>query len=213
MSAAPAASTSTAEQLVAGQAQLWHKCLTHPFVLATAEDSLPPGAFDRWLLADHHFVVQFRRFLAGVLAQAPDEPARDVLAGGITALTPELALFREQLAERGLAPHTYRPTGAALAYTSFLLASLADGYGVAAAVLYGVEKAYFDAWTAVRERAALTSSPYRGFIDNWSAPAFGAYADDLGALLGQGAPTPQQEQAFAQVVSFELAFWDEVHTG
>lgn len=201
--------TSTAGLLVAGEADLWARCVEHPFVVAAAEDTLPTGAFDRWLLEDHEFVVQFRRFLAGLITLAPDEAARDVLASGITALTPELALFRKQLAERCLRPDSHEPHTACLAYTSFLLASLQDGYDVALAVLYGVEKAYLDAWTAVRERAA--SSPYRGFIDNWSAPAFRSYVDSLGLLLGDGPPTPVQRRAFGRVVRFELLFWDAVH--
>ncbi len=201
--------TSTAERLLAGERQLWQRCLNHPFVLATANNTLPAGAFDRWLLADHEFVVQFRRFLAGLLTLAPDEPARDVLAGGITALTPELTLFREQLRERGLSPDRYQPDLTCVGYTSYLLASLCDGYEVALAVLYGVEKAYLDAWTAVQERA--TDSPYRKFVDNWSAPDFVSYVDSLGRLLGGGAPTPAQQSAFGRVVRFELSFWDAAH--
>ena len=198
--------TSTAERLLAGERQLWQRCLAHPFVLATVNDTLPAGAFDRWLLADHEFVVQFRRFLAGLLTLAPDEPARDVLAGGITALTPELELFRSQLAERGLSPERYQPDLTCVGYTSYLLASLHDGYEVALAVLYGVEKAYLDAWTAVREQAI--DSPYRGFIDNWSSPEFASYVESLGRLLGEGAPTLAQQRAFGRVVRFELSFWD-----
>ncbi|MEO9221945.1 MAG: hypothetical protein ABI251_09255 [Mycobacteriaceae bacterium] len=198
-----------ARQLLQGEAQLWQRCLRHPFVVATATDTLPAGAFDRWLLADHEFVVQFRRFLAGVLTLAPDEPARDVLAGGITALTPELTLFRDQLRERGLSPGSYRSDPTCVGYTSYLLASLADGYDVALAVLYGVEKAYLDAWTAVRGRAV--DSQYRGFIDNWSSPDFASYVESLGRLLGDGAPTFAQQSAFGRVVRFELLFWDAVH--
>ncbi len=200
--------TGTAEQLVAGESALWQQCLTHPFVLATADDALPAGAFDRWLLADHEFVIQFRRFLAGLIPLAPTEPARDVLCGGITALTPELGLFRTQLAERGLSPDHYEPDAVCVGYTAYLLASLYDGYEVALAVLFGVEKAYLDAWTAVRGRAV--NSPYREFIDNWSAPVFASYVDSLGDLLGGDAPTRAQQRAFACVVRFELQFWDSV---
>lgn len=203
--------TGRAKQLVAGEAALWARSVEHPFVMATAENTLPEGAFHRWLLADHRFVVEFRRFLAGLITLAPDEPARDVLAGGLTALTPELALFRTQLADRGLSPEGYEPDPACLAYTSFLLASLYNGYDVALAVLYGVEKAYLDAWTAVRERAVVANSPYRSFIDNWSAPVFASYVDELGELLGTGAPSPAQQRAFGEVVRFELLFWDSVH--
>ncbi|MFF0816372.1 hypothetical protein ACFYVR_14660 [Rhodococcus sp. NPDC003318] len=200
--------SAAAESLLAGEADRWRAMTEHPFVLATADGILPEAAFDRWLLEDHVFVVEFRRFLAGVLTLAPDEPSRDVLAGGITALTPELGLFRAELERRGLDRDGHTPSAGCLAYTSFMMASLHDGYEVASAVLYGVEKAYLDAWTTVRTRAREAGSRYREFIDNWSAPPFATYVDDLGALLGDGEPSAAQRLAFGRVVVFEQRFWD-----
>lgn len=196
------------EALLAGQAAVWPALAEHPFVLATADGTLPEAAFDRWLLEDHAFVVEFRRFLAGVLTLAPDEASRDVLAGGIAALTPELTLFREELARRGLDPAAHTPSLGCASYTGFMLASLHDGYEVASAVLYGVEKAYLDAWTTVRERAAAAGSRYREFIDNWAAEPFAAYVADLGTLLGGDHPTEAQRVAFGRVAAFEVQFWD-----
>lgn len=200
----------TAAALVAGEAQRWPRLTGHPFVLATADGTLPETAFDRWLLEDHAFVVEFRRFLAGVLVLAPDESSRDVLAGGIAALTPELDLFRDELDRRGLDHRAHVPGAECVAYTSYLLASLHAGYDVAAAVLYGVEKAYLDAWTTVRRRAEATGSRYREFVDNWSAAPFAAYVEDLGTLLGGGDPSTAQRIAFGRVVEFEERFWDAV---
>ncbi|MFC4602357.1 hypothetical protein [Rhodococcus kronopolitis] len=199
---------SRADALLAEQARVWPTLAEHPFVLATADGTLPEAAFERWLLEDHAFVVEFRRFLAGVLTLAPDEAARDVLAGGIAALTPELTLFRAELARRGLDPAAYTPSLGCASYTGFMLASLHDGYEVASAVLYGVEKAYLDAWTTVRERAAAADSRYREFIDNWAAAPFAEYVADLGELLGDGAPTAPQRVAFGRVAGFEVQFWD-----
>lgn len=180
----------------------------HPFVLAAADGTLPEEAFDRWLVEDHHFVVGFRRFLARLVELAPDEPARDLLAGALVPLQAELDLFREEARQRGL-DLTAEPSPTTLGYTSFLLASAADGWRTAVTVLYGAEKAYFDAWTAVRQRAE-TSSPYWRFIDNWSSPAFGAWVDAVGELV---AAAGRDEVAFDRVVRFELRFWDAVHLG
>ncbi|MFC9787885.1 hypothetical protein [Rhodococcus sp. NPDC127528] len=201
---------SRARVLVDGEAERWRRLAEHPFVLATADGTLAAESFDRWLLEDHAFVVEFRRFLAGVLTLAPDERSRDVLAGGIAALTPELGLFRDELDARGLDRDGYRPSLGCASYTSFMLASLHDGYEIASAVLYGVEKAYLDAWTTVRERAAAADSRYRSFIDNWSAPPFADYVADLGELLGAGEPTPAQRAAFGRVAEFEVQFWDDL---
>lgn len=183
----------------------------HPFVHAAADGTLAPEAFDRWLVEDHHFVVGFRRFLARLVELAPDEDARDLLAAAQVPLQAELDLFRAEAGKRGLDLGA-EPSPTTLGYTSFLLAAPADGWPVALAVLYGAEKAYFDAWSVVRATAER-SSPYWSFIDNWSSPAFGAWVDDLAALVDRLAPDPAVDRALERVVRFELRFWDAVHRG
>jgi formylaminopyrimidine deformylase / aminopyrimidine aminohydrolase len=193
---------------------LWGRILDHPFVRATGDGSLPAAAFDRWLGEDHAFVVGFRRFLAGLVALAPDEPARDVLSGALAPLQAELDLFRREAARRGVDLGA-EPGPTTLGYTGFLQASLQDGYPVALTVLYGAEKAYHDAWLAVRERAS-EGSPYWPFVDNWSSPAFAGWVADVAALVDAAAPrgaTDEMVRAFLRVVRFELRFWDAVHTG
>jgi thiaminase len=183
----------------------------HPFVRAAADGTLPREAFDRWLVEDHHFVVGFRRFLARLVELAPDESARDLLAGAQVPLQAELDLFRAEAEKRGL-DLTAEPGPTTLGYTSFLLAAPADGWPVALTVLYGAEKAYFDAWSVVRTQAEA-SSPYWSFIDNWSSPAFGAWVDELAQLVATLAPSAEVDRAFHRVVRFELRFWDAVHRG
>lgn len=183
----------------------------HPFVHAAADGTLAPEAFDRWLVEDHHFVVGFRRFLARLVELAPDEDVRDLLAAAQVPLQAELDLFRAEAGKRGLDLGA-EPSPTTLGYTSFLLAAPADGWPVALAVLYGAEKAYFDAWSVVRATAER-SSPYWSFIDNWSSPAFGAWVDDLAALVDRLAPDPAVDRALERVVRFELRFWDAVHRG
>lgn len=209
-----AAPLRVGESLVADNADLWRLLPAHPFLAATGRGTLPAEAFDRWLVEDHHFVVVFRRFLARLLALAPDEPARDLLASGLAELTPELVLFRAAAAERGLDLDTEPgPTG--LGYACYLLASLEDGFRSGLVVLYGAERAYADAWTAVRERA-VADSPYRSFIENWSAPAFTDYVAELGTLLHRvtdGRAAEPERRAFRRTVRLELRFWDAVYTG
>lgn len=183
----------------------------HPFVHAAADGTLAPEAFDRWLVEDHHFVVGFRRFLARLVELAPDEDVRDLLAAAQVPLQAELDLFRAEAGKRGLDLGA-EPSPTTLGYTSFLLAAPADGWPVALTVLYGAEKAYFDAWSVVRATAER-SSPYWSFIDNWSSPAFGAWVDDLAALVDRLAPDPAVDRALERVVRFELRFWDAVHRG
>ena len=183
----------------------------HPFIKAAADGTLPAEAFDRWLVEDHHFVVGFRRFLGRLLELAPDEAARDLLAGAQVPLQAELDLFRAEAVARKLDLNA-EPSPTTLGYTSFLMASTADGWPVALAVLYGAEKAYFDAWSVVRAQAER-SSPYWSFIDNWSSPAFGRWVDDVARLVASLPSDPAIERALERVVRFELRFWDAVHEG
>ena len=197
--------SDAAGALLAAEADLWARIATPPVVRATADGSLPAEAFGRWLVEDHHFVVGFRRFLARLVELAPTEDARDLLAGGLGALQFELDLFRAEAAERGLDLDA-EPSLVTLGYTSYLLASPADGWDTALTVLYGAEKAYFDAWSAVRA-ATDPSSPYWRFVDNWSSPAFGAWVDGVAGLL-----TRPDHRTFRRVVPFELAFWDQLRS-
>ncbi|MEO6880133.1 MAG: hypothetical protein ABI181_04175 [Mycobacteriaceae bacterium] len=183
----------------------------HPFVLATADGTLTEAAFDGWLLEDHAFVMAFRRFLAGAVVIAPDERARDLLCGGLAALTGELALFRDELAQRGLDADTHAPSLTCIGYAGWMQASLEDGWEVALVVLHGVERAYLDAWTAVRERSV--GQRYDQFVRNWSSPEFAAWVEELAGLLGDGAPTAAQQRAHDRVTEWEHAFWNTVHAG
>ena len=199
-------SPSTSGALLAGAEDDWARLATHPFVVATADGSLPARSFGRWLVADHHFVVGFRRFLARLIELAPHERARDVLAAGLGALQAELDLFRSEAVARDL-DLDGEPSLTTLGYTAYLLASPADGWATALTVLFGAEKAYFDAWSAVRTRTE-PDRPYWRFVDNWSSTAFGTWVDEIATLVDE-LPEPDHT-TFRRVVRFELAFWDDV---
>jgi thiaminase/transcriptional activator TenA len=95
-------SSRLAGLLLEANQDVWRKVVGHPFVRATADSSLAEAAFERWLLEDYAFVLGFRRFLAGLIALAPDEEARDVLAPALTPLQAEVELFRAEAARREL---------------------------------------------------------------------------------------------------------------
>src|SRR5205823_14714867 len=133
-------------------------------------------------------------------------------ATGMASVQKELDLFRREAGNRGLDLAT-EPSPTTLGYTSYVSASLADGYPVAITVLYGAEKAYYDAWAAVRA-GAKRGSPYWSFVDNWSSDAFAGWVAAVARLLDATAPTgptPAMCVAFDRVVRFELRFWDAVH--
>ncbi|ADB35648.1 transcriptional activator, TenA family [Kribbella flavida DSM 17836] len=199
----------TASKLVSGQQAAWTQILMHPFVARTSDGSLPRSTFDRWLVEDYYFVGSFQVYLRELSAIAPDQQARDVLAGGLAALEPELALFEKAADERGL-ELAGEPSLLNLGYSSYLLSTLREGWPVAITVLYAVEKAYYDAWASVRERTGADTQ-YAGFIANWSSPEFAAYVEQLAGLVDREDLTPEMALAFDRVIRFELAFWDLVH--
>jgi len=202
---------TVAADLLAGSAAPWSRLSAHPFIAQAGDGSLRRESFDRWLVADHFFVVGFRRFLTGLVTLAPDEHAADVLAAGLGALQAELDLFRREAATRGLDLDT-EPGPIALGYTAFLRASLQDGYPVALAVLYGAEKAYFDAWSAVRAEADR-STPYWPLIDDWSNPSYEIWLASLGRLVDATTATPEMLRTFDRVIRLELLFLDTLQTG
>ena len=205
---------TVAADLIGGSVAPWSQLSAHPFVAQVGDGSLDRGSFHRWLVADHYFVVGFRRFLTGLVTLAPDEHAADVLAAGLGPLQAELDLFRREAAARGV-ELAVEPGLITLGYTAFLRASLQDGYPVALAVLYGAEKAYFDAWSAVRA-TAHRDSDYWPFVDNWSSPAFAHWVASIAGLLDAvtpAGPTAAMRASFDRVVRFELRFWTAVHAG
>lgn len=192
-----------------GQSSAWQRILTHPFVARTSDGTLPRETFDRWLTEDYYFVRSFQVYLAELSAIAPDDEAREVVAGGIAALVPELALFEKAAADRGL-DLGVEPSLLNVGYSAYLLSTVREGWPVAITVLYAVEKAYYDAWASVRDTTG-PQTPYAGFIANWSSPGFAAYVDQLAALVDRETPTPAMRLGFDRVVRFEIAFWDLVH--
>jgi len=200
---------TTSRSLLADQTAAWQRLLVHPFVTETSAGSLPPATFDRWLVEDYFFVRTFHSFLKELSAVAPDSDARAILAGGLAALGPELALFEREAAARGLDLST-EPSLLNLGYSSYLLASVAEGWPVGITVLYAVERAYYDAWASVRDTTS-PATPYAEFIANWSSPEFASYVDRLAWLVDREEPTAPMRRAFYRVTRFELAFWDLAH--
>lgn len=210
--AAPQPIASASRSLVEEAAPLWERITAHPFVRAVGDGSLDPAVFDRWIVADYVYVIGCRRLIAGLVAAAPDEGQRDTLAAGLSSLGGELDIFRTQATRRGI-DLELEPGPTTLGYTAYTQAVLYEGYPVALTALYGIEKAYFDAWASVRETAA---EAYWPFVDNWSSASFGRWVGELADLVDRAFPdgaTPAASRAFHRIARFEVHFWDAVHDG
>lgn len=208
--ATPQAVTSTSRVLVDEAGPLWREITGHPFVRGVGDGSLDPAVFDRWLAADYVYVIGCRRLIAGLVAAAPDEGQRDVLAAGLAALRGELDMFRDQARRRGV-DLEMEPGPTTLGYTAYTQAVLYEGYPVGLTALYGIEKAYFDAWSSVRETAA---EAYWPLVDNWSSASFARWVGELADLVDRvfsDGPTPAARRAFHRVARFEARFWNAVY--
>lgn len=177
---------------------LWTAATHHQFLDAVREGTITDSAFDRWLAQDAVFVADLLRFQARLLGRAP-RSAQSTLAGGCVALVEELDWFDVQSARRGI--DTDQPVlPATLAYRDLLVRLDNAPFDAAITALWVLERVYLLAWTV----AASPESPFSEFTDHWTTPEFAGYVEALGALA-----TPDgHDDLIAEVLSYEVAFWD-----
>jgi formylaminopyrimidine deformylase / aminopyrimidine aminohydrolase len=177
---------------------LWTAATNHVFLDAVREGTITDAAFDRWLAQDAVFVADLLRFQARLLGRAP-RSAQSTLAGGCVALVEELDWFEVQSARRGI--DTDQPAlPATLAYRDLLVRLDNAPFDAAITALWVLERVYLLAWTV----AASPESPFSEFTDHWTTPEFAGYVEALGALA-----TPDgHDDLIAEVLSYEVAFWD-----
>lgn len=189
----------------------WTRAIHHPFVVATADGSLPPNRFHTWIQQDNRFVEELQRFVRELIAVAPSSDVEG-LESGLAALGPELELFRAY-AQREQIRLDVAPFSTCREYTQWLRSRVGEGYAPALTAYYGCERSYLEAWSSVRDRAGL-AGPYAEWIENWTSEPFHAYVEWLGSRVDEqaAAATEQQNEhlreIFAQTVGYEVAFWD-----
>lgn len=198
--------------LLLTHAGLWRDATHHPFLDGVRDGSLPPPALDRWLAQDYQFVARELTAQALVLARAA-RGDQALLVQGLAALEAELGWFEEQARGRRLALDApLHPT--CRAYGDFLEVMAAEPYAVALTVLWTLERAYLDAWSATRPGAPA----YRAFVAHWTVPEFAAYVALLEAAAARAlaaAPVEAQsraEAAFRWTALYEARFWQMAFT-
>jgi formylaminopyrimidine deformylase / aminopyrimidine aminohydrolase len=187
--------------LLVRHADAWRRATRHPFLDAVRDGTLPPAAFDTWLVQDAHFLTDLLRFQARLLARAP-RPAQAVLAGGAVALVEELAWFEGLAAGRGL-DLTAPALPATRAYAALLARLEEADVPTALTALWTIERTYLDAWSGV-----LPGAPaFREFVEHWTVPGFAGYVAGL-AAAADALPAADPEAVFGEVLAAEVAFWD-----
>jgi thiaminase len=204
--------TAFSERLVEANRATWTAMAAHPFVLGLADGTLPDESLRAWVQQDRVFVLQERRVVAALRAHGPPGELDRLLAGLDGTLVAEADAFARTAAAGGFPPDA-EPWPVCLGYTSYLLCCAHDGVLEGLTGMYAAERAYLDTWTAVAARSPA-GSPYRDWIDNWTAEPFRAFVADLGRELDglAGSPSPAVAErlgsVFTGAVRFELAFWE-----
>ncbi len=193
---------------------LYAACLRHPFVRGIGDGSLPPGVFTRWVVQDWAYLVAYIEVMQGLSERAPTLEARRRW-GDLAALSrdEELQLHRAFAARFDLDPAELEapPWQQTVAYTDFLMASVATGYGVGVAAVVPCGVDYVDVAEKLA-RAGLPDEPrYADWVTGYTAPAFVdavAWMEaELDAVEGDEA---ELEAAYLAGAAHELAFWDQL---
>jgi thiaminase/transcriptional activator TenA len=199
--------TLTCKQLLQNHAQAWEEATVHPFLEQCKLGTIQPQQFNRWLVQDYLFVVDFTRMVGRGLASAPPHHF-DVILGGLTALKDELNWFKEKAAQRQLNLDAQKQL-TCTEYCDYMY-SLADmPYPVLATALWAIELAYNQGW----QLPGVMPEPYDEFADRWGNPGFTEYVKLLeqqaDEVLQTASATVQKqaEEAFLRVAKFEKDFW------
>jgi len=192
--------------LVSNAGNLWREGTEAKFLDSIRDGSLPPEAFQRWLVQDYLFAKGLTTFQAIAAARAP-RSAQKVLIAGLGAMDAELEWFEQLAEERSLdlsAPH-HRTCQR---YVDYLIASAyTKPPEVLLAILFGVEVAYLCGWSALD-----ASGPYAEFIIRWSNEHFLAYVHQLHEACVTH-PHDLQQSEFNDVLRHERDFWKMTYEG
>lgn len=192
--------TISLHRLIKESGTLWEEATRSPFLDAIESGHLPDEAFNRWLVQDYKFGLGLVSFLSLCLAKAPRKDWKPLIRG-LEAMDGELDWFEKHAKERGL-DFNVPDHEICRSYVKFLAkAGSSEPYSVLAAILYGVEAAYFAAWSTLGQEG-----PYREFIVHWSNPLFADYVAQLGRIADANKDGRQQE-FFNEVLKHEKDFW------
>jgi thiaminase/transcriptional activator TenA len=115
-------------------------------------------------------------------------------------------------------PVPAEPWPACLGYASYVQACAYEGLLPGLAAIHAVERAYLDTWSAAA-REVSPSSPWRGWVENWTSPAFRSVVDGIGAHLDELAGPPalatldRLAPVYRRVALWEHAFWEMAWRG
>jgi thiaminase/transcriptional activator TenA len=201
---------------------LWHRMVTHPFVIEMGDGTLPVDKFRAYFLQDYVFVHDLVAMTSMGLAKAPTFLAANQLHQFLAGiLNPENDLFVRAFTELGVAAEAYAAASASpvtQAFGDFLVRTgLEGGFEDIVMVLYVTEGTYLDWGTRLLEAGKRPSNAvYREWIDIHSPQVLGAFVAWLGQHLDRaelGSHRPRVDRIFHTALRYEYLFWEAAYHG
>ena len=200
----------------------WQAYVSHPFTEGLGDGSLPKAAFQRYLIQDYLFLIEFARAYA--LSAYKSRSLEDMRAGaqGLTAiLDVEMDLHVKVANGWGLSPSDLegaRAESETLAYTRYVLDTgmredlLALKVALAPCVIGYAEIAQR---LAAKPGALSEANPYRPWIAEYSGEAYKqiassaeAHLDNLTTRYLTPAREPELIDIFKEATRLECDFWE-----
>jgi thiaminase len=185
----------------------WVSALEHPLIARTADGTVEDAVFERWVVMNTQFLRTYRRFFIVMGTLAPDTRSTTIMVKGLQSTDYEIEESEQYGEERGL-DMSFQPSARSMDYTSFVMATAAQGWARGLVATYGIELLYYDAWAWVRSQVTSSHRFWR-FIDLWSNDYQRRYVDDVSTLVDAVPVTTEVERIFRSVTRLERTSWDE----
>ena len=198
----------TCSQLLEKHSQAWQSATVHPFLEQCHSGSIQQNQFNTWLVQDYLFVIEFTRFVARVLANAPTHHF-DIILGGLSALKDELNWFKEKANLRQLNLET-KPQETCSQYCKYLVMVTEMPYAVQVTALWAIELVYNQAW----QLPGIMPEPYTEFAARWGNQNFTEYVKLLEQIADEAMSNSSQtvqsqaESVFLEISKKEKYFWE-----
>jgi thiaminase/transcriptional activator TenA len=201
---------------------LWHRMVTHPFVIELGEGTLPVEKLRTYFLQDYVFVRDLVTMTALGLAKAPTFLAASLLNQFLTGiLNPENDLFVRAFNELGVPEAVYMAASAApvtQAFGDFMVRTGLEGsFEDIVTVLYVTEGTYLDWGSRLLEAGKSPSQAiYREWIEIHSPQVLGAFVAGLSQYLDSAeleGHRPRIERIFHTTLRYEYLFWEGAYHG
>lgn len=201
---------------------LWHRMVTHPFVLEMGEGTLAVAKFRAYFLQDYMFVHDLVAMTSMGLAKAPTFLAANRLHQFLAGiLNPENDLFVRAFAALGVSAEeaaAVRASPVTQAFGDFLVRTGLEGsFEDIVTVLYVTEGTYLDWGTQLLEAGKRPPhAMYREWIDLHGPQVLGAFVKWLSQHLDSAAlgnHRPRIDRMFHTALRYEYLFWEEAYRG